>query len=173
MNNKCPVCEKSGIPDYTMTPVVCPQCNTDLKPFLLLQSLAVRKINKFVKLGLIGLSIILFIFVILYIEQRIINKQVINHNSQTLSELQDSLKKMHEIRTGEPSKKPTDNTVKEGKITFVYTVKKGDNTSKIAQCFYNDWKLYSKIESDNDLHYPYILRIGQTLRIELNQQQWK
>ncbi len=36
MTEKCPVCGKSGLPDYSKIPSVCPQCNSDLNGYFLI-----------------------------------------------------------------------------------------------------------------------------------------
>jgi hypothetical protein len=52
-------------------------------------------------------------------------------------------------------------------IVIHYKVKKGDYPAKIAAFFYDDWSMYKKIESDNNLKNHYTLQIGQTLIIKL------
>ncbi|MDR2086729.1 MAG: hypothetical protein LBP72_06090 [Dysgonamonadaceae bacterium] len=52
MKYNCPICNQAGLPDYKIQPIQCPQCNTDLKPYWLLNSIAKRqkrnKINKLI-----------------------------------------------------------------------------------------------------------------------------
>ena len=33
----CPVCDKSGLPDFTLNPTTCPQCNSDLSGFVVIE----------------------------------------------------------------------------------------------------------------------------------------
>lgn len=46
-----------------------------------------------------------------------------------------------------------------------YTVKAGDNLSKISNCFYGDPKQYSKIAQANQLADPDKIQVGQQLLI--------
>jgi nucleoid-associated protein YgaU len=54
-------------------------------------------------------------------------------------------------------------TVAQGDQT--YTVKAGDNLSKISKLFYGDANQYPKIAKANDLADPDKIRVGQSLRI--------
>ena len=51
--------------------------------------------------------------------------------------------------------------------SFIYIVKSGDNLSKIAHLFYNDWEMYKKIEEDNNLESGDVLFPKDTLIINL------
>jgi nucleoid-associated protein YgaU len=53
--------------------------------------------------------------------------------------------------------------VAEGEQT--YTVKAGDNLSKISKLFYGDANKYQKIAQANDLSDPDKIKVGQSLRI--------
>jgi nucleoid-associated protein YgaU len=63
----------------------------------------------------------------------------------------------------------TDVITNPNNVSIRYKVKKGDYPAKIAKFFYNDWSMYKKIERDNNLHQPYILKVGQILIIKINQ----
>jgi nucleoid-associated protein YgaU len=54
-------------------------------------------------------------------------------------------------------------TVAQGDQT--YTVKAGDNLSKISKLFYGDANQYSKITQANNLADPDKIKVGQSLRI--------
>lgn len=54
-------------------------------------------------------------------------------------------------------------TVAQGEQT--YTVKAGDNLSKISKLFYGDANQYQKIADANGLDNPDKIRVGQTLTI--------
>ncbi len=64
----------------------------------------------------------------------------------------------------------TVNNISAKEIVILYKVKRGDYPSKIAEFFYNDWRMYKKIEADNNLHQPYTLKIGQHLTIKLKKE---
>ena len=158
MNNNCPVCNKAGLPDYTATQTICPQCNSDLKPFMLLHSISKPKSNKANKFAFVALALVSCALAILYFNYISLKKQIAIENSKAIVQLQDSINTLHTT---------------EKEIVIQYKVKNGDYPSKIAQFFYNDWKMYKKIEADNNLKQPYILKVGQPLTIKLTQEQWK
>ncbi len=155
MNHNCPVCNKAGLPDYTATQTICPQCNSDLKPFLLLHSISKPISNKANKFALFGVTLVGCALAILYLKSISDKSQVASENSKAIVQLQDSINTLHTT---------------EKEIVIQYKVKNGDYPSKIAQFFYNDWKMYKKIEADNNLTQPYILKVGQLLTIKLKQE---
>lgn len=167
MNSNCPICNKAGLPDYTTTHTVCPQCNSDLKPFLLLHSIAKPNSKKTFQFGIIGLALTAIVFVALYFNSLSENKKLTSDNSNTIIRLQDSI---HNLQTTNAKPLTTEIKISENEIVIQYKVKKDDYPSKIAQFFYNDWRMYKKIEADNNLHQPYILKVGQTLNIKIKQQ---
>jgi hypothetical protein len=67
---------------------------------------------------------------------------------------------------------PFRNNIKQEAIDhsyFIYTVKNGDFTMRIARIFYNDFRKYKEIEQDNNLIEPYHLHKGDLLKIRINQ----
>lgn len=167
MNHHCPVCEKAGLPDYSVTPTICPQCNTDLKPFLLLHSIS--KSTKAIKAALAALALIGCILAILFSFSIFDNKQIEIKHAKVTTQLQDSLRLLQsayiELQTEQTKTKAT-----EEEVVILYNVRRGDYLSKIAQFYYGDWRLYKKIEEDNDLTQPYILKVGQLLTIKLEKE---
>ena len=155
MNSNCPICNKAGLPDYTTTHTRCPQCNSDLKPFMLLHSISKPKSNKANKFAFVALALVSCALAILYFNYISLKKQIAIENSKAIVQLQDSINTLH--TTGK-------------EIVIQYKVKNGDYPSKIAQFFYNDWKMYKKIEADNNLKQPYILKVGQLITIKLKQE---
>ena len=172
MQFNCPVCNKAGLPNYTATPTICPQCNSDLKPFLLLHSISKPNSNKVNKFALVAFALIVCVLAILYSNSLSDKKQIASENSKARTLLQDSISKLQtplrKTQTVEPENKSS-----QKEIVIKYKVKNGDYPSKIAQFFYNDWRMYKKIEADNNLKQPYILKVGQPLTIKRTQEQWK
>ena len=167
MNNHCPICNKAGLPDYTITHTVCPQCNSDLKPFMLLHSISKPNSNKRTLFVSIGISLVAFVLAVLYFNSFSENKKIVSENSKTVLQLQDSIHNL-QSEIAKPNVSASKKTEEE--ITIQYKVKYGDYPSKIAQFFYNDWKMYKKIEADNNLQQTDILKVGQTLTIKIKQQ---
>lgn len=168
MNNNCPICNKAGLPDYTSKHTVCPQCNSDLKSFLLLHSIAKTNSKKHLLFGIIGTGAILVVFSLLYFNTISESKKIQSENAKIVQTLQDSLESLNTLITINPTNVYESNTT-DKVIIIRYKVRSGDYTSKIAQFFYNDWTKYKQIEADNNLIQPYILQIGQTLNIKIKQ----
>lgn len=169
MTNKCPICNKAGLPDYTSTQTVCPQCNSDLKPFLLLNSIAKSNSKKQLLFGIIGTGVALVVFALLYFNSLSENNKIQGNNTIRVQTIHDSLQTLHTLILANP-KNVSESETAEKEIIIQYKVKSGDYTSKIAYFFYNDWQMYKQIEADNNLIQPYILKVGQTLNIKIKQQ---
>ena len=169
MSYNCPVCDKAGIPNYKDKHTICPQCNTDLEPFLLVHSL--RRRNPYIILFiLITIIVISSIVLALYYHNSSTNIRVSYSEAETqITRLKDSIrfeKQKHEsilynFRIAEAGDK------KEKEVVITYKVKKGDYPAKIAGFFYNDWRMYKRIETDNNLVQPYVLVVGQPLIIKI------
>jgi len=112
------------------------------------------------------LLIIVCTILILYLNSLSDWKHSASENSKTITILLDSI---NIIQTAVPEIKLVAPGIDsyEGEIAIKYKVKNGDTTSKIAQFFYNDWRMYRKIEADNYLTQNYILHVGQLLIIKL------
>jgi hypothetical protein len=166
MEYNCPVCNKVGLPDFKNQHTICPQCNSDLKPYLILHSNVIIKPNSIIITITTAVVIIAILFALFYYNSANEKQRLISENLENVNALQDSIKTLQAgfiqfINT--QSRISTVGT----KITIAYKIKKGDCSSKIAEFFYNDWRMYKKIETDNNLKEPYILKIGQTLNINL------
>lgn len=169
MQFNCPVCNKAGLPNYTATPTICPQCNSDLKPFLLLHSILKPTSNKANKFALFVLVLVGVVLAILYFSSISDKKQIASEHTKSITQLQDSISKLLTTFTKTQTVEP-ENKSSQKEIVIQYKVKNGDYPSKIAQFFYNDWRMYKKIEADNNLKQPYILKVGQPLTIKLTQE---
>ena len=166
MTYNCPVCNKSGLQNFKKKHIVCSQCNSDLKGFLLIDNFERKYVHKKKYLWLIYTLIgIVFLLSFLFINNTV-NKKTIIHNEKSLSELEDSiniLKKENDIYFSQYTEEKT----KVNGYKFIYKVKKGDNVSKIASYFYDDWREFEKIVKGNNLYPPYVLLVGQELEIKL------
>jgi len=165
MSHDCPICNKAGLPDYTKSEVVCPQCNSDLKAFLILDSISTAKKGRFGSYAIIGLSLLTILFLGLYIKSKSDKSEILATNIV----LNDSISNLKSVivATGKPKEEPKIIGSKEA--TVKYAVKKGDYPYKIAQFFYGDGNKYKKIEADNALEQPYTLKVGQVLLIKISQ----
>lgn len=167
MQFNCPVCNKGGLPDYTATPTICPQCNSDLKAFLLLHSISKPKPTKTILFSLSGIVLVAFAFAFLYFNSLSNRKKIASNNSRKVAELQDSINKIQSANT---QKIQPENKSSEKEFVILYKVKNGDYAGKISRLFYNDWRMYKKIEADNNLQKRYVLKVGQPLTIKLKKE---
>ena len=166
MSHNCPICNKGGVPDYTKNNVVCPQCNSDLKAFLLLDSISTSKKGRLGIYIIIGLSFLAILFLGLYVKSNTTKNEVIDTNivlKDSISNLKFKILAIENPKTEPKIIEINDATVK-------YVVKKGDYPYKIAKFFYNDGKKYKQIEEDNGLEQPYELIVGQILKIKIPQE---
>jgi len=166
MNHNCPVCEKSGLTDYTKSIVVCPQCNSDLKAFLLIDSISISKKGKLGTYTIIGLSLLAILFLGLFVKSNNKKNEVIVTNIA----LNDSISKLKTVKVAIENPISEPKIIKSKVAIIKYVVKKGDYPYKISKFFYNDGNKYKQIEADNDLEQPYTLKVGQILNIKIPQE---
>jgi hypothetical protein len=163
----CPVCFQGGIGNYKLQDVVCPQCNSDLKPFRLLEQVAKSK-NKSRRFIFPLLAVVVLLIAISsYLQFNTTEIQSkFSKEARLNKELRSKVKSMSQqqkVNTGQSDNKGSI-------IEFNYKVKQGDFPWKIAAFFYGDGMYYKKIESDNNLVQPYELRVGQELVIKLGKE---
>jgi len=165
--NKCPVCNQAGIPDYRIQPTICPQCNSDLRPYMLLSSISKRAKNKhFILVGVLGFALLMSILLFFSVNK-------ISHLKKDLSNVNLQLTDSNNVQA---ISLPSHTTRQKGgydslkEVVIHYRVKKGDCPAKIASFFYNDWSKYKKIETDNNLKGHYTLMVGQSLIIKVKQE---
>lgn len=168
MQHNCPVCNKAGLPDYRAIATTCPQCNSDLKPYLFLNSISNSKSTKNKPWALMGVGLLTVVLAILFFNSVSENKKQHSENSKLTYQLQDSISNL-QSQLKQPSLTEPLVNPKQSETVIEYKVRLGDYPSKIAQFFYNDWKMYKKIEADNNLVQPYTLKVGQTLKIKIPQ----
>ena len=162
----CPVCDKSGLPDFTLNPTTCPQCNSDLSGFVVIEK-GKLKFNQMLnrqKWLLLLIAILVIISGILFIKRPNIQNYIseVQLKDSTILALNSELKqKASEIQQLKEQSKASN------VIEFKYVVKKGDNLSKIAYFFYNDWEMYKKIETDNNLKHGSLILPNDTLTIKI------
>lgn len=166
MSHNCPICNKAGLPDYTKSNVVCPQCNSDLKAFLLLHSISKPLNSKIRTFAFIGVSLLSVVSLGLFFKSNSDKEELITKNMI----LEDSITRIQSISAVTNEEKEPEQIVEKKDVIIKYVVKKGDYPYKIAQFFYNDGSKYKQIEIVNDLEQPYTLRVGQILTIKIPQE---
>lgn len=165
MNHNCPICNKAGLSDYTKNEVVCPQCNSDLKVFLLLDSISEPVKGRFGIYALIGLTLLAILFLGLFIKTNTVKKEILATNIV----LKDSITILIREKLALERQNEQLPLTESKEVTVKYVVKKGDYPYKIAQFFYGDGNRYKQIEADNALVQPHTLKVGQILLIKISQ----
>lgn len=161
---KCPICDKTGIPDFIKEDVVCPCCNSDLRIYRKIHLSSIKtnesKKNKWP-------LIIVFLFIVVigivgwrYSEQSELQSQLSNMKSllaekeTKIVKLTDSIKNL-----SQPVKYNLDNSQ-------WYIVKQGDSFCKISRIVYGTEGKYKKIIELNNLKSNTILQPGDSIRIK-------
>jgi hypothetical protein len=164
MNHNCPICNQAGLPDFRLQHTICPQCNSDLRPYLLLNSISKTKGKERIHLLAISLLTICCLWLLFSLSRNAKEyNRYVAESTETIQMLQDSVdiykKNINKFNNGAQTKE----------IVVTYIIKKGDSMWKIAHLFYGKGSLYKNIEKDNNLQKPYSLRTGQLLNIKLIQ----
>jgi hypothetical protein len=132
---------------------------------LLLNSILNVKRKKKTNWELISLGIFSLVLTLLFINSISENKKMLAESTKSTTQLKDSILNLQSWIKIEKLKEPKDSSI----TILEYKVRIGDYPSKIAMFFYNDWKMYRKIEIDNNLIKPYALKEGQKLKIIIKQ----
>mgnify|MGYP003771527725 CR=1 FL=1 len=167
MKFNCPICNKAGLPDYRIQETICPQCNSDLKPYMVLHSVIKTKSRKLMiaLVSTVALLIVLSGIFIFSLKKRNENIRV---SQSSLVAAQDSIKTLR-VSLSKNEENKASPPINSKEVILIYKVKSGDYLGKIAQLFYNDHLMYRKIADDNNLQDPFILNVGQSLTIKIQQ----
>lgn len=171
MSYNCPVCNKAGLPDFTKTVVKCPQCNSDLKAFMLLNTIAQPQKSKIGAFLIIGISLFSIVFFGLFLKSSFEKKELVTQSIILTDSINKILtEKVYQKKANEENEKIS--ATEKQEFFIKYKVKKGDYLYKISEFFYNDGSKYLQIAVDNNLNEPYTLKVGQILIIKISQEQW-
>lgn len=171
----CPICGKQGLPDYRVNHVVCPQCDSDLKAYMLLAEIEESKEEVLLNFGIVKkrqlifsrlfvLSSICIVFCLLtfvfFYTNKVKEYDVSMANNMQLTTSISLLKR-------ELDKKPISPAVQE---YFEYTVKHGDSFSKLAYLFYGSGRSRNseRIAVYNNMKISDLLMPGAKLKIKSN-----
>jgi nucleoid-associated protein YgaU len=192
----CPICNKPGLPDFTSKPVICPQCNSDLKGFALLeQTISIHnktvkkqkdkytaileqtnsahkktvKKQKYIYTLLLAIVVLGFSVIVFFPSNTATELPPIVQNNDSIIDVLEAKLEVKELEINRLQSL----LVEPKETSFLYIVKSGDNLSKIALLFYNNWEMYKKIEEDNNLERGDLLFPSDTLLINLKSHLWK
>ena len=172
--SSCPICGKPMLLDYHVLPVVCSQCDSDLKAYMLLNEISeseetvmqnlviAKKMHSKYKIlfviSSICIAVYLSISVFLYLN-KVKEYNVYMADNRQLSTSITLLKK-------ELDEKPISSAVQE---YFEYTVKHGDSFSKLAYMFYGSGRSRNSeiIAVYNNMKISDLLMPGEKLKIKI------
>ncbi len=162
----CPVCNHPALVEYNTVPSVCPNCNSDLKGFLLINTIEKEgesKLRRY-KVILAGFSIVLMFILFGSI---LLMPSILKHINKEKSIQQfDSTNYYKELVVDLKQEL----SLKSRTADICYIIKRNDNLSEIAKLFYNDASRTKQIMTDNNLQKGYNLLPGDTLIIKINSQ---
>ena len=167
MKFNCPICNKAGLPDYRIQETICPQCNSDLKPYMVLHSV-IKARSRRLMLFLFSSIALLIVFSGIFIYKLKKGNENLRVSQSSLVAAQDSIKTLN-VSLYKNVVNQEGPIIEPKEVTLIYKVRSGDYLGKIAQLFYNDHLLYRKIAEDNNLEEPFLLNVGQSLTIKIQQ----
>jgi hypothetical protein len=169
----CPICHKVGLDQET---ALCPQCDSDLSCFPLLDSMAAgqqmlkqrlaendtaikrHRAGKHMALALCGaLACLCLVLAGLFYAVRANNQAELGSLQSEILSLRDSL--MKDI--------PQTGTETVSRPPFRYVIQKGDNLAKITRIFYGEATCCDSLRVNNDLRDDGLIFAGDTLLIKL------
>lgn len=163
----CPICQKAGISNEVK---YCPQCNSDLSAFKLIDGIeneiknrtkknVITAITSLVIGGLLTYSILSFSSKIVFTESKKSQSIISKHRKDSI----EIYKRRYDIIKDEID------SLKESKslATINYKVKPGDNLSTIANMFFNDIKKAEEIARLNNIANPNLIKVNQVLKIQI------
>ena len=168
---KCPVCSKTGIPDYRVQDTICPQCGADLSIYKLAHDIE----NASITSGGIDRGRLTWIIpAALACCFAIALTCAILSGSNTKKELKESERENSELlaqiselkQAQEQPKAVTLNSSVEEGAHFVYTVRRGDSFWLISKRLYGTGTRYREIAEANGLTPESKLKVGDKLIIK-------
>lgn len=166
----CPVCGKSGIPDYHKEEVNCPCCGSDLSIYKMLHDSQQPK-NEIKKSNLWKIATAAFAVVAIsaigYCFYSNKNSNIENNVKASVELLNDSIKNLQSQLASikEEFAESQKNLESVSNSSRVYIVKKGDSFCKISKTVFGTENRYKDIAEWNELSINTILHTGDTLKI--------
>lgn len=168
---KCPVCGKSGIPDYHSDDVICPQCKSDLSIYRVIDKIPVNssKMNVWKPISVVAIivaALIGILFVLNYSKDNTIADQTKHDVCQlqdSITMLNDSLSVLNKSLIKIQDKHVESTVIPSG---FPYIVRRGDSFWSISMKMYGTGEKATEIAEKNNRTIKSPLYVGDTLRIE-------
>jgi len=159
---KCPVCGKTGIPDYHEEDIKCPCCGSDLSIYRVIDQIPEEGKKKNVWKPISAVAILAAaVFGGLFLVQKTSGPaEPTNQQGTTLVQLEDSNSKLN--RKIETNSTSTSSTIK----GFPYVVRKGDSYWSISRKIYGTGTKAEEIAQSNQRTLDMTLEPGDTLIIQ-------
>jgi len=176
----CPICELAGLEENRQQ---CPQCESDLRPFFLLQALdeqeriekeqlkqqAEKREQAALRQGrtpiLIawGASFLALAVLLYFIWPKKTVAPMAKQEGPSKEEMLALQKQVKQLRTEGDSLRQA--LAQQPKSAYVYTVKAGDSPIRLARFFYGRDEEYKRLLEANELALDAMLKVGQKLTI--------
>lgn len=157
-NTKCPVCGKTGIPDFLNEDVKCPCCGSDLSIYRVIENIPEegqkfsiwKPISAVAFIATVGLGIIL-------LNQK---PTVLESSKEEITQLKDSI----EVLNNQLAQSKI--IIKPSHCEYKYVVLHGDSYWSISKKFYGTGTRANEIAKQNNRSIDCPLNIGDTLIIK-------
>ena len=169
---KCPICDKVGLADGTLE---CPQCNSDLSQFGLLDRLEENSVTSrkrrtvlSVIVAILLVSTLILVFRLNTISE-IRKEKIDNQHKDDFSNVAESKDSTLFYKAKLSLALHTVDSLTElsKTVTINYIVNSGDNLLKIAFQFYRNYEKVQEIVENNNLKDPNMIFRDQVIKIEI------
>lgn len=167
-DTKCPVCGKSGLPDYHSANVVCPCCGSDLSVYHKLtefESLSQRKGGNKIAVYSLAAFCALLVAGCLFLTYSAISQKEETAKMQAKCDSLTFVNQQVNQQLATLIDNTPQNSDAEEPLCLPYTVQSGDSFWRISRKFYGDGRKHQEIADFNGLTTDSALHPGQTLKI--------
>ena len=157
-NTKCPVCGKTGIPDFLNEDVKCPCCGSDLSIYRVIEQIPEEghKTNIWKPISVVAIIAAAGLGVMLFTQKPSVPSSV----TEELSQLKDSVEVLNTqlAQSKTVSEQPSSN--------YKYVVLRGDSYWSVSKKFYVTGTRADEIAKQNNRTIETPLNVGDTLIIK-------
>ena len=157
-NTKCPVCGKTGIPDFLNEDIKCPCCGSDLSIYRVIEQIPEEghKTNKWKPISAVAIIAAAGLGVMLFTQKPSVPSSI----TEELSQLKDSVEVLNNqlAQSETVSEQPSSN--------YKYVVLRGDSYWSVSKKFYGTGTRADEIAKQNNRTIETPLNVGDTLIIK-------
>jgi len=157
-NIKCPVCGKTGIPDFLNEDVTCPCCGSDLSIYRVIEQIPEEghKTNNWKLISAVAILVAAGLGVMLFSQKNAVPSSV----TEELSQLKDSV----EVLNAQLAQSKT--VSEQLSSNYKYVVLRGDSYWSISKKFYGTGTRANELAKHNNRTIETPLIVGDTLIIK-------